>query len=146
MTITTKQKGDACEMLVVAELTLAGMPACKMPDKWPDYDIIAHPPAEIPQRISVKARSFAIRSQYVEFTDGSDFDWLAVVILMPEPVDKDTSRDIYVIPRMEFEKRSVKTSSWANQANWRSRIDRMHEIFPEFKDNFGLLISGAQDR
>lgn len=30
--ITTKQMGDACEMLVAAELTLAGVPAQKMPD------------------------------------------------------------------------------------------------------------------
>lgn len=29
---TTKQMGDACEMLVAAELTLAGVPALKMPD------------------------------------------------------------------------------------------------------------------
>lgn len=32
---TTKQLGDACEMLVAAELTLAGIPALKVPDNWP---------------------------------------------------------------------------------------------------------------
>ena len=40
---TTKQMGDACEMLVAAELTLAGIPAIKMPDSWPHYDVIAQP-------------------------------------------------------------------------------------------------------
>jgi len=39
---TTKQMGDACEMLVAAELTLAGVPALKAPDYWPGYDVIAH--------------------------------------------------------------------------------------------------------
>jgi hypothetical protein len=29
--------GDACEMLVAAELTLAGIPALKVPDNWPHY-------------------------------------------------------------------------------------------------------------
>jgi hypothetical protein len=32
---TSKQMGDACEMLVAAELTLAGIPALKVPDNWP---------------------------------------------------------------------------------------------------------------
>jgi hypothetical protein len=35
--------GDACEMLVAAEMTLAGVPALKVPDNWPDYDVIAQP-------------------------------------------------------------------------------------------------------
>jgi len=34
---TSKQMGDACEMLVAAELTLAGIPALKVPDNWPHY-------------------------------------------------------------------------------------------------------------
>jgi hypothetical protein len=38
---TTKQMGDACEMLVAAELTLAGVPAMTVPGNWPGYDIIA---------------------------------------------------------------------------------------------------------
>jgi len=40
---TPKQMGDSCEMLVAAELTLAGVPAMKMPDNWPGYDVIAQP-------------------------------------------------------------------------------------------------------
>ena len=55
---TDKQMGDACEMLVNAELTLAGNPALKMPDGWPGYDLIAQPPGKEPQRISVKSRTF----------------------------------------------------------------------------------------
>ena len=46
---TTKQMGDACEMLVAAELTLAGVPALKVPDNWPGYDVIAQPAGIEPQ-------------------------------------------------------------------------------------------------
>jgi hypothetical protein len=38
---TSKQMGDACEMLVAAELILAGIPALKVPDNWPGYDVIS---------------------------------------------------------------------------------------------------------
>ncbi len=48
---TSKQMGDACEMLVAAEVTLAGVPALKMPDNWPHYDVIAQPTVGVPQRI-----------------------------------------------------------------------------------------------
>jgi hypothetical protein len=75
---TTKQMGDACEMLVAAELTLAGEP----------------PRRERPQTISVKARAYRVGgSHFVEYSALSVFDWLAVVIL-----HEDDSRAIYVIP------------------------------------------------
>ena len=60
---TTRQMGDACEMIVAAEMSLAGAPATKMPDGWPDYDVIAQPTSGgPPQRISVKSRTFKRRS------------------------------------------------------------------------------------
>ncbi|MET3595172.1 hypothetical protein ABID26_004584 [Mesorhizobium shonense] len=55
---TTKQMGDACEMIVAAELTLAGIPALKVPDNWPGYDVIAQPFDRPAQRVSVKSRTF----------------------------------------------------------------------------------------
>jgi hypothetical protein len=55
---TGKQIGDACEMLVAAELTLAGIPALKVPDNWPGYDVVAQPAGDKPQRISVKSHTF----------------------------------------------------------------------------------------
>ena len=48
---TSKQMGDACEMLVAAELTLAGIPALKVPDNWPHYDVIVQPLGRPAQRI-----------------------------------------------------------------------------------------------
>jgi hypothetical protein len=49
---TNKQTGDACEMLVAGEVILAGVPALKMPDNWPCYDVIGQPKGGgAPQRI-----------------------------------------------------------------------------------------------
>lgn len=50
---TSKQMGDACEMVVAAELILAGVPALKVPDNWPGYDVIAQPVGYPPQLVSV---------------------------------------------------------------------------------------------
>jgi hypothetical protein len=76
----SKQMGDACEMLVAGELTLAGIPALRVPDSWPGYDVIAHPPGGSPQRISVKSRSKE-RSHFINF-EPAEFDWLAIVLLV----------------------------------------------------------------
>lgn len=51
---TTKQIGDAYEILAAARLTFAGLPANVMPDGWPDCDLIVQPPNERSQRISVE--------------------------------------------------------------------------------------------
>jgi len=73
--------GDACEMYVAAELTLAGVPAMKVPDNWPGYDIIAQPLNGLPQRISVKSRTFKRGAVFVTYNINDVFDWLAVVLL-----------------------------------------------------------------
>jgi hypothetical protein len=78
---TTKQMGDAGEMLVAAELTLNGIPAFVLPDNWPGYDVIAEDPDRGPQRISVKTRTFAPSGNFVGFGNDDKFDWLAIVIL-----------------------------------------------------------------
>ncbi|TWI41068.1 hypothetical protein [Mesorhizobium tianshanense] len=81
---TTKQMGDACEMMVAAELTLAGIPALKAPDNWPGYDVIAQPFDRPAQRVSVKSRTFKRGAAYVGYNDYDQFDWLAIVLLPSE--------------------------------------------------------------
>jgi hypothetical protein len=56
-----KQMGDACEMLVAAELTLTGNPAAKMPDNWPQYDLVSQTKSGKLEKISVKGRSLSCR-------------------------------------------------------------------------------------
>jgi hypothetical protein len=73
--------GDAGEMLVAAEMTLAGVPAMTVPVNWPSYDVIAQPrDGRTLQRISVKARTFRQSgTNYVIYDSKDGFDWLAAV-------------------------------------------------------------------
>ena len=86
---TSKQMGDAAEMLVAAELTLHGNPAFIVPANWPGYDVIAQSPNAPAQRVSVKSRD---RTTFFDF-DPDTFDWLAVVILMQR------QRRFFIIPK-----------------------------------------------
>lgn len=61
---TTKQFGDACEMLVVAKLTLNGMPTMKLPDTWPGYDLIAQPIDRAAAHLGQRYASSVGRSLY----------------------------------------------------------------------------------
>jgi hypothetical protein len=110
---TSKQMGDAGEMLVAAELTLYGIPALKVPDNWPHYDIIAQPPdhwsgysnrdERPPQKISVKTRTFARSGNFVGYGNEDEFDWLAIVIL---PGGGFEARRIFIVPCDIADKRS----------------------------------------
>jgi hypothetical protein len=97
---TTKQIGDACEMLVAAYLTLAGMPAALMPDGWPHYDLIAQPPNGEPQRISVKARCRSARasSTHTFHFELGNCDWIAFVFLPQVDVSMAGSEMIWIVP------------------------------------------------
>ena len=133
---TSKQMGDACEMLVAAELTLAGIPALKVPDNWPHYDVIAQPIDRAAQRISVKSRTYKKGPAYVEYNETDLFDWLAVVLLMPEASD---NRMIYLVPRVEADlvaRRDKPTSKTAKLRYF--RIDEVDRLFSIYRSNFSL--------
>jgi hypothetical protein len=100
---TIKQVGDAGEMLVAAEITLAGVPALWLPDFWPGYDVVAQPANILPQRISVKTRTFAKSGAFVGYDDSDVFDWLAIVVL---PGPGFASRRIFIVPRKIADERS----------------------------------------
>jgi hypothetical protein len=133
---TSKQMGDACEMLVAAELTLAGIPALKVPDNWPHYDVIARPIARPAQRISVKSRTFKAGAAYVEYNEYDHFDWLAIVLLSAEDC---AARAIYVVPRAEADQHARQDKPTSRTAKLRYfRIDEVERLFSGFRDNFTL--------
>jgi hypothetical protein len=127
---TSKQFGDACEMLVAAHLTLAGLPATIMPDGWPDYDVIVQPPKGLPQRISVKGRSLSPRSGATHtfhfFPDG--YEWIAFVFL-PEA---EPAR-IWIVPADV-----VRESSLTDGDGLRLSLALLETKFAAWKDNFTL--------
>lgn len=140
---TSKQMGDACEMLVAAELTLAGVPALKVPDNWPGYDVIAQPRDGRPlQRISVKSRTFKRGGDtFVVYNVNDPFDWLAIVLL---PGDGISERRIFVVPREvadETCRRDSPTSKGADDRYWRQ--DQVPTLLAPFKNNFCLSPIGT---
>ena len=140
---TSKQMGDACEMLVAAELTLAGIPALKVPDNWPHYDVIAQPYGAAAQRISVKSRTFRRGPAYVEYKADDQFDWLAIVILAD---DGGAERSIYLVPRALADERARCDRPTARTAHLRYfRIDEVDRLFGLFRRNFGLAIGGSAE-
>ena len=136
-TYTTKQMGDACEMLVAAELTLAGNPALKVPDYWPGCDVIAQPPGKEPQLISVKSRTFKRGAAFVGYQQSDVFHWLAIVLL---PDDLQNERRIFLLPRSIADAQSRSNSPTAKNASERYwRIDEVPNRFSDYESNFGLL-------
>lgn len=133
---TKKQMGDACEMLVAAEMTLAGVPALKVPDNWPGYDVIAQPFGKPPQRISVKSRTFKRGPAYIGYCSTDIFDWLVLVLL---PGDTETQRRVFVVPRSIADKkarRNKPTTKTANERYW--SIAEVPKIFADFENNYLL--------
>ncbi|MGL4729884.1 MAG: hypothetical protein ACRCWO_14135 [Bosea sp. (in: a-proteobacteria)] len=138
---TTKQMGDACEMLVAAELTLAGIPALKVPDNWPGYDVIAQPPGRPLQRISVKSRTYKRGAAFVEYWQKNQFDWLAIVLL---PGEKLLERQIYFVPRDVADRLARRDSMQAKTADQRYwRIDEVERLLGVYRNNFSLAEHGA---
>jgi hypothetical protein len=107
---TTKQLGDAGEMIIAAELTLHFTPTLKAPDFWPGCDVIAQPKGRAPQRISVKTRTYGRIDQSVGYDDIDEFDWLAVVVLLGPGCDR---RRFFIVRRSVADERgSVENRRW----------------------------------
>lgn len=133
--------GDACEMLVAAELTLAGVPALKVSDNWPGYDVVAQPadnwpgygahPAEShpPQRISVKSRTAKSEGISVRFNPTTS-DWLAIVMLLGK-----RRRQIFIVPQDQARAHSFKSSA-RNPCGL--RVGAIRKLFAVYEDNFKL--------
>jgi hypothetical protein len=137
---TSKQMGDACEMLVAAELTLAGFPAAKMPDNWPHYDVVAQPKNGGPlQRISVKSRTFKRGASFVSYDRRSEFDWLAIVLL---PGADQLERRVFIVPREIADARSRKDGPAAKTQECYWRQDEVANLLAEFENNFALSWNG----
>ena len=137
--MTAKQIGDGCELLVAGELTLAGVPATKMPDNWPGFDVIAQPEGESLQRISVKARTFKRGGDaFVDYWGKDEFDWLAIVLL---PGAGQSRRRIFIVPRSVADAQTSKRKTkQPDDRYW--RLDRVAEALSEYEDNYKLSKPG----
>ena len=150
-----KQIGDAGEMLIAAELTLAGIPAMKAPDNWPGYDVVAQPPLDWPgydvvvqspnrnpaQRVQVKTLTHKDATNYFVLYHQHDvFDWLAVVFL---PGVGSPTRRYYLVPRERADATATAGGSpkVANDRYWSQPTFR--KLFGEYENNFYLSRTGT---
>ena len=111
-------------------------PALKVPDNWPHYDVVAQPRDAVPQRVSVKSRTWKRGAAYVTYYEHDQFDWLAIVLLANPD---GTGREIYLVPRNVADKlarRDKPTSKTAAERYF--RVDQVSEIFADYQDNFRL--------
>jgi hypothetical protein len=134
--ITRKQFGDAGEHLVLAELGFAGVPAAKMPDNWPGYDLTARHPSGDVVRISVKTRSWSIKTDFIVYSCKDEFDWLAVV-LIGCPGEK--VRRIFIMPRSfadDVARANQPGTKTENERYW--PLNKTPEIVGCYEDNFTL--------
>ena len=126
-----KQMGDACEMLVAAKLTLHGVPAIKVPDNWPDYDVVAHLGDQL-QRISVKSRSVG-NLHYIGFNPET-CDWLAIALIFD-----DGTRQFFIIPQDIAKTNAFRPSFIVPKAaTHRVYVRAIFKALSAYKDNFTL--------
>lgn len=111
----------------------------KMPDNWPGYDVIAQPKdGGVPQRISVKARTFKRGpGTWVDYDARHPFDWLAVVILF---ADRDKRR-IFIAPKIIADDR-LKHPRAKSQDDKYWQLDKIPDVLREFENNFCLSPAG----
>jgi hypothetical protein len=122
--LTTKQFGDACEHLVLAELMLAGWPAHKMPDGWPGYDLAASLPNGETIRISVKGlRAGNGRLASFYRFDPIGWDWLALVRINAETA----TREIFLLPHDVALSLSLAESDGRRRINYKNSSLALYE-------------------
>jgi hypothetical protein len=136
--LTRKQFGDAGEFYVLSELSFAGIPAQKMPDNWPGYDLIAQPVGCLPQRINVKTVTWSENpGRFIIYKKSDDFEWFAVVLVdCPEH-----KRRVFLIPRSALDAKAMhgrETSKVYDESAVLCR--RVPAQFAEYENNFELKV------
>ena len=139
--LTTKQRGDAAEHYVIAMLGFNGVPASKMPDNWPGYDLVAQLPGDQPpSRISVKFCTYSDKpGSYVGYEPKDHFDFIALVLKYP-----DRSRT-WILPRTIAHTTALNPngskSGKFTKREW--QIKAIEKRFPQYEDNFALRVAPA---
>jgi TetR/AcrR family transcriptional repressor of bet genes len=119
----SRPASQAYEMLVAAELTLAGVPAVRAPDFAPGYQVLSQVPGAPLQRIAVMCCGPGDARVRVERHGDTAFDWLAVIVL---PVSGQGRRRIFVIPHDVVVDTLLSTTA--------PQLDRLSG----YENNFGL--------
>jgi len=120
---TSKQMGDAAEMLVAANLTLNGIPSFISPVNWPGYDVVAEPSPKRLIKISVKCR----RISKIDFRP-EKFDWLAIVLI------DQKQYQCFIVPSKIATKNAKKKENGLHTINF----TEVRAKFEKYQDSFAL--------
>jgi hypothetical protein len=132
--LTTKQRGDAAEHYVISMLGLkGGIPAAKMPDNWPGYDVVAQLPGDTqPLRISVKFRTHIdAPGALIGYEPKDHFDFIALVLKYPTGLHVDTAAHRRRRQRKQCERESERQ---VHQARVAGQIHR--KAVPDLRRQF----------
>ncbi len=132
------QIDGACEMLVAAELTLAGVPALSVPNYWRGYDVLAQPAGRDPQRIVVKSAMSRRMTTSASYPALDAFDWLAIVAVSEEA---GSLRRFFIVPRALLDQAvgndtDIETSAYG--------VDELVRRFAAYENNFQLSERGRE--
>ena len=134
--LTTKQRGDAAEHYVISMLGFNNVPASKMPDNWPGYDLVAQPPRNTrPLRISVKFRSYKTAlGAYIGYEPAEQFDFIALVLKYPSGLRT------WILPRSVADETALnpKGSSSGKFTKREWQVKSIEKRFPTYENNFRL--------
>ena len=139
--LTTKQRGDAAEHYVISMLGFNNIPASKMPDNWPGYDLVAQLPGNVPpSRISVKFCTYSkAAGSYVGYEPRDQFDFIALVVKYP------TGFRTWILPRAVADATALNPggskSGKFTKREW--QIKSIENRFPTYENNFGLAVVNA---
>jgi hypothetical protein len=131
MARTDKQiQGDDAEVLVLAGVRRAGIPAVLMPTNHKGHDILAQLRGR-PQRIQVKSRRYGVDTNFVGWYYVDDFDWLAVVLLNPPGYE----HRVFIAPRAIADQRAHDAVFRSGRSFTAKNVSRK---LADFEDNFRL--------
>jgi hypothetical protein len=118
--------GRAGEKLMAGEFLLARIPIEEMPPNHRDYDLIAYPRKNSPQRICVKCRPLS--GSQIHFRPKKS-DWLAIVLVEKRP------HRFFIVPHKVAAKHS---KSAFDGAFLRIYPRNVPKAFSQYENNFRL--------
>jgi hypothetical protein len=140
--LTTKQRGDAAEHYVISMLGFNGIPAAKMPDNWPGYDLVAQPPdGAQPLRISVKFRTFSgdTTTTYFSYQPTDRFDFIAPVLKQPTGLSVRT----WIVPRAVADATTYNPNPKGKTTERWWTLKTLEARCSAFENNFGVAVAAT---
>lgn len=131
--LTTKQRGDAGEYYALSQFIFNGLPAAKMPDNWPNYDLAVEIERKL-VRVSIKTRvkpNGDFGTEHCKFSGVDEFDFIAFIFKSEEGIE------CWVLPKKLAE--NVGKTERSSDENYRRISYKQLATLPmKYKNNWLL--------